>query len=85
MSVKVDIESRTSQFKNVPTFNERAAASAFLRQDFISQVWLLRQRARDVHVVDALHGALKEGLRVVDGVHNSGQGRRVVNVTLVHP
>lgn len=72
----------------VPTFDKRAAASLFLHQTFLSGWWFLCwmvERAGGVQFVNAIHGALEERLRVVDGADDSGKGRRRAGVALVHP
>lgn len=57
----------------------------FLHQALVSGWWFLWERTGCVQFVHAVHGALKEGLGVVDGANSSGQGRRGAAEALVHP
>lgn len=57
----------------------------FLHRALVSGWWFLWEWAGGVQSVHAVHGALEEGLRVVDGADGSGQGRRGATVALVHP
>lgn len=69
----------------VPTFDKPAAASLFLHQALVSGGWFLWEWAKCVRFVHAVHGALVEGLWVVDGADSSGQRRRGATEALVDP
>lgn len=57
----------------------------FLLRASVSTWWLLWEWAECVHFVHAVHGALEEGLGVVDGAYSSGQRRWGGTEALVHP
>lgn len=69
----------------LPTFDKPAAASLFLHQALVSGGWFFWEWAERVQFVHAVHGALKEGLWVVDRADNSGQRWRGAAKALVDP